>query len=121
MLSIAIPPPTGVTLTPTTSSIMVSWTAPQFITPDSYNVSIICTRFCDNIQISDVQSVPNGGATNHTITSVNPGNNCTVKVTAVVGSTSSESAGVTTVTPTEGMYSCYCKIMFIVTACLLSP
>ena len=85
MLSIAIPPPTGVTLTPTTSSIMVSWTAPQFITPDSYNVSIICTRFCDNIQISDVQSVPNGGATNHTITPVNPGNICTVKVTAVVG------------------------------------
>ena len=119
MLSIAIPPPTGVTLTPTTSSIMVTWTAPQFITPDSYNVSIICTRFCDNI--SDVQSVPNGGATNHTITSVNHGNNCTVKVTAVVGSTSSESAGVTTVTPTEGMYSCYCNIMFIVTACLLSP
>ena len=120
MLSIAIPPPTGVTLTSTNSSILVSWTAPQY-TPDSYNVSIICTRFCDNMQISDVQSVPNGGATNHTITPVNPGNNCTVKVTAVVGSTSSESAEVTDITPTEGMYSCYCNIMFIVTACLLSP
>ena len=102
MLSVA-PPPTGVTLTSTTSSIMVSWTAPQFITPDSYNVLITCTRFCDNISISDVQSVPNGGATSHTITPLNPGNICTVRVAAVVGSTSSESAEVTTTTITEGI------------------
>ena len=89
---------------------MVSWTAPQFITPDSYNVLISCVRFCDNITISDVQSVPNGGATSHTITPVNPGNICTVKVAAVFGSTSSESAEVTDITPTEGMYSCCCNI-----------
>ena len=68
-----------------------------------------------------MQSVPNGGATSHTITPLNPGNICTVRVTAVFGSTSSESAEVLTVTPTEGMYSCCCNIMFIVTACLLAP
>ena len=32
-----------------------------------------------------------GGATSHTITALDPGNACTVKVIAVFGSTSSES------------------------------
>ena len=83
---------------------MVSWTAPQFITPNNYSVSINCTRLCDNVlTISGVQSVPNGGVTSHTITPLNPGNICTVRVAAVLGSTSSESAGVTTTTLTEGI------------------
>ena len=101
MLSIAIQP-TGVTLTPTTSSIMVSWTAPQFITPDSYQLPV---RLCDgNVPTkSGVQPVPNGGATSHIITALDPGNFCNVRVTAVFDSTSSESAEVLTVTPTEGM------------------
>ena len=74
---------------------MVSWTAPQFIIPDSYSVSINCMR-------SGMQLVPNGGATSYTITPLNPGNVCTVRVAAVFGSTSSESAEVTT-TITEGI------------------
>ena len=103
MLSIAIQP-TGVTLTSTTSSIMVSWTALQFITPDSYSVSITCTRLCNNLlTTSGMQSVLNGGATSHTITPLNPGNVCTVRVAAVFGSTSSESAEVTTTTLTESI------------------
>ena len=100
-MSIAIPQPTGVTLAPTTSSIMVSWTAPQF-TPDSYSVTVGCLRLCDNLPtISGTLVVPNGGATSHTITPLDPGNFCTV--TAVLGNTSSESDEVITITLTEGM------------------
>ena len=102
MLSIAIQP-TGVTLNPTTSSIMVSWTAPQFITPDSFNVSVGCLRLCDGIPTkSGVLVVPDGGATSHTITPLDPGNFCTVKVIAVFGRKSNESGEAFTITLTEG-------------------
>ena len=83
---------------------MVSWIAPQFITPDSYNVSITCLRFCDSVTtISGVQPVTNGGATSHNITALDPDNFCNVIVTAVFGSTSSESAEVFITTLTEGI------------------
>ena len=106
MLSIAIPQPTDVTLNPTTSSIMVSWTAPQF-TPDSYSVLVGCFQLCDNAPtISGMQVVSDGGATSHTITPLDPGNFCTVSVAAVFDSTSGVSENnVTTTTLTAGMYS----------------
>ena len=67
---------------------MVSWTAPQFITPDSYNISITCVRLCDGVAtISGVQPVPNGGATSHNITALYPDNFCAVRVAAVFSST----------------------------------
>ena len=104
MLSIAIQP-TGVTLSSTTSSIMVSWTAPQF-TPDSYTITVFCLRLCDSLPIiSAMQMVSDGGATSHTITPLDPGNNCTVRVTSVFGSISSESDKLVTTTLTEGMYN----------------
>ena len=103
MLSIAIPQFNG-TLTPTTSSIMVSWTAPQF-TPDNYSVTFICFLLCDNAPSTGMQVVPNGGATSHTITSLNPGSDCTVRVAAMFGNTSSESDQVDTTTLTEGKHS----------------
>ena len=121
VLSIAIPQLTGVTLIPTTSSIMVSWTAPQF-TPDSYTVSVFCLRLCDNVPtITGVQPVPNGGATSHTITALNPGNNCTVWVAAVFGSTSSESDKVFTNTLTEGMYCAVALCLYSLPVSLSSP
>ena len=84
---------------------MVSWTAPQF-TPDNFNVSVGCMRLCDNKPtISGVQMVHDGGATSHTITPLDPGNFCTVKVIAVFGSISSESDEVVTTTLTDGMHS----------------
>ena len=105
MLSIAIQP-TGVTLNPTTSSIMVSWTAPQFITPDSYFVSVNCLQLCDSLLTKSViEIIPNGGATSYTITPLNPGNNCTVNVAAVFGCLSSESDNVYNTTLTAGIYT----------------
>ena len=103
---IAIPQPTGVTLTSSTSSIIVSWTAPQF-TPDSYNVSVSCLQLCNNASsMSITHLVSDGGATSHNITpmTLNPGNNCTVRVAAVFGSIHSESDSVFTTTITKGMY-----------------
>ena len=101
---------------------MVSWTAPQF-TPDNYIVFVFCLRLCDNVLTNvGVQPVPNGGATSHTITPLDPGNICTVRVAAVFGSTSSESDKVFTNTLTEGMYSAVIIIMSVFTACLsLAP
>ena len=47
-----------------------------------------------------------GGATSNTITGLSPGNNCTVRVTAVFASSGiSESNEVNTNTISEGMYS----------------
>ena len=84
---------------------MVSWTAPQFITPDSYRVSIACARLCDGVVTkSDVQPVPNGGATSHIITALDPDNFCGVRVTAVFSSTTvSESDETATFILTEGI------------------
>ena len=102
--------PTGVTLIPATfievtMSVVVSWTAPHFVTPETYSVSFICLRLCDNaLLISFTQVVPNG-LTSHYFTSIilNPGHTCTVRVTAVLSSISSESDEVTTKTIIEGL------------------
>ena len=96
----------------------MSWTAPQY-TPDYFNVSVGCFRLCDNTPTqSGVQIVPDGGgATNHTITALDPGNACTVNVIAVFGNTSSESDQVVTTTLTDGMHSATVAL-FIFTSCL---
>ena len=103
MLSLGILP-TGITLAPATTSILVSWTAPQFYTPDSYSVTISCMLLCDNnVQtFSATQPVSNGGATSHTITSLDPGNSCVVRVAAMLSGTSSESGPVNVNTLSEG-------------------
>ena len=102
MLSLGILP-TGITLAPATTSILVSWTAPQFYTPDSYSVTISCMRLCDNVPtISGLQPVSDGGATSHTISSLNAGNNCTVRVAAMLSGTSSESSPINANTLSEG-------------------
>ena len=105
MLSLGILP-TVITLVPAATSIMVSWADPQVYTPDSYSVTINCMRLCDNVQtFSDTQAVSNGGATSHDVTSLDPGNNCTVRVTAMLSGTSSESGPVNAITLSEGRYS----------------
>ena len=119
LMSIAIPLLTSVTLNPTTSSIIVSWIAPQF-TSDSYSVTVSCSPLCDNLPTLSSVLVSNGGATNHTITALDPGSVCTVKVIAVFGNTSSESDQVNTTTLTDGMYSATVAL-FIFTSCLSSP
>ena len=83
---------------------MVSWTAPQF-TPDSYSVSVNCSRLCDNAPTAGMQLVSDGGATSHTITPLDPGIFCTVSVAAVFGSTSGVSENNFTTTLIAGMYS----------------
>ena len=89
-------------LTPTTSSIMVSWSPPQF-PPDSYNVSYSCQLLCvSELYLSSSDTV-NGSVTTHTITSLNAGSNCTVSVTAVYGSNTSNTIISSTDTMSAGI------------------
>ena len=98
--------PNIATLIPTTSSIFVSWIAPQFFNPANYSVSVSCMQLCNNTNISTNVLMVSGGATSNTITGLSPGNNCTVTVTAVFASSGiSESNKVNTNTISEGMYS----------------
>ena len=69
-------------LTPNTTSIMVSWTHPQFL-PDNYNVSYSCQLLCDSLTQSVQTNTVTGTANNHTISSLDAGSSCTVNVTAV--------------------------------------
>ena len=97
--------PNNLVLTPSNFSIMISWTAPQFSIPDYYSVSIACSRLCDNITTtSGMQVVPGVGATtSYTVTGLNPGNGCDLRVIAAVGSVSRQSDVATTSTLTAGM------------------
>ena len=88
-------------LTPTTSSIMVSWSSPQF-PPDSYNVSYSCQLLCGSELYLSSSDTVNGSVTTHTITSLNAGSNCTVSVTAVYGSNTSNTITSSTDTISTG-------------------
>ena len=81
---------------------MVSWSPPQF-PPDSYNVSYSCQLLCvSELYLSSSDTV-NGSVTTHTITSLNAGSNCTVSVTAVYGSNTSNTITSSTVTMSAGI------------------
>ena len=78
---------------------MISWTAPQFSIPDNYSVSVGCIRLCDNVPtVFGMQVIPGGGATtSYTVTGLNPGNLCDLRVIAAVGSVSRQSDLVVTI------------------------
>ena len=98
----------------------MSWTA-QF-PPDNYNFSFTCSRLCDNaLTISSVQVVMDVGANNYTITDLDPGNNCSVIVTAMYGSNSTSLETETTNTTSESMYSILCNIFLSLNLLPLAP
>ena len=74
-------------LRPSTYSIMVSWTPPQ-LTPSRYNVSYSCHLLCDTQQTPGTATAA-GGDNTTIISPLNAGSSCTVNVTAVFGSISS--------------------------------
>ena len=83
---------------------MVSWSPPQF-PPDSYIVSYSCQLLCvSELYLSSSDTV-NGSVTTHTITSLNAGSNCTVSVTAVYGSNTSNTITSSTDTISAGILS----------------
>ena len=85
---------------PSTSSIMMSWTSPQ-LTPSSYTVSYSCQLLCGSQQTPGTATV-DGGDTTHIISSLNAGSSCTVSVTAVFGSNSSNTVTSSTNTTSAG-------------------
>ena len=88
-------------LTSISSSIMVSWSSPGELAADSYNVSYSCHNFCGSQQTSS--DTVSGTATTHTISSLNAGSSsCTVSVTAVFGSSTSNTVTNSTNTASAG-------------------
>ena len=90
------------TLTPHTTSIRVSWTYTPFF-PESYTVCYSCRLLCDS-QTPSIILTNNvtGTANSHTISSLNAGSSCTVSVTAVFGSSNSNTITSSTNTSTTG-------------------
>ena len=81
---------------------MVSWSPPQF-PPDSYNVSYSCQLLCASELYLSSSDTVNGSVTTHTIISLNAGSNCTVSVTAVYGSNTSNTITSSTDTTLAGI------------------
>ena len=81
---------------------MVSWLPPQY-PPDSYTVSYSCQLLCGSTSSSGSNNVPNGPATSHTISSLSPGSNCTVSVTAKFGTNTSNTIISSTITTSAGI------------------
>ena len=102
LYAIAVPQLSGTpTLTPNTTSIKVSWTHPTYF-PESYTVSYSCQFLCDSQTPSVQTSTVTGTANSHTISSLNAGSSCTVSVTAVFGSSSSNTITSSINTSTAG-------------------
>ena len=89
------------TLTPDTTSIMVSLNNTQFL-PDNYTVSYSCQLLCDSLTLSVQTNTVTGTANDHTISSLNAGSSCTITVTAVFGGSNSNTITSTTNTSTAG-------------------
>ena len=89
------------TLTPDATSIMVSWTHPQFL-HNNYTVSYSCQLLCDSQTPSVQTNTVTGTANNHTISSLNAGSSCTVSVTAVFVDGNSNTITSSTNTSTAG-------------------
>ena len=104
---LAIPQLSGTpTLTPNTTSIMVSWIHPTYF-PESYNVSYYCQLLlvCDSQTPSVKTNTVTGTANSHTISSLNAGSSCTVSVKAVFGGNTSNTVTSSTNTSTSGSYN----------------
>ena len=81
---------------------MVSWTAPEFITPNSYNISYSCQLLCGTPSTQGTQVVSDGGTTNYLIAPVAAGANCSVSVVAVFGNKSSNTVTSSTIITSAG-------------------
>ena len=82
---IATPQLTATTLIPTSSSIMVSWTAPQFA-PNSFSISYFCQRLCGSPPTQGTKILHNGEAIDYTLTQIPSSAICNISVVAVFGS-----------------------------------
>ena len=92
--------PNNITIDSNASSIMVSWLPTQF-TPDSYKISYSCWLLC-GLPVPHPTVSANGASSPHVI-SANPGSQCTVSVTAVFGSNTSNTVTATTNTLFTGI------------------
>ena len=73
--------PSNPTVTPGSTSIMVSWMPPPY-SPSNYTVSYSCQLLCNSSSTTQ-GSVTVSSATTHTFSSLPPGSSCTISVVAV--------------------------------------
>ena len=90
----------NITINSNTSSIMLSWLPTQF-TPDSYKISYSCQLLCGSV-VDHPKVSANGASSSHKIPA-DPGSHCVVSVTAVFGSSTSNTVTATTNTLFAGI------------------
>ena len=92
--------PANLVLTSNSSTIVVSWTGPSY-TPDSYNISYLCQSLCDSK--IDVVTTTGINVSTTSQATIAPGTSCTVNVTAMFGSFSSNTISSSINTLSEGI------------------
>ena len=93
--------PSNVTIESNTSSIILSWLPTQF-TPDSYNISYSCQLIC-GLFVQHPTVSAKGTSSSYTIPA-DPGSNCTISITAVFGSNTSNTVTARNNTLIAGTY-----------------
>ena len=92
--------PSNLTIDNKASFIMVSWLPTQF-TPDSYKISYSCQLLCGLFVPHSTVSA--NGASSSRIIPADPGSHCSVSVTAVFGSNTSNTVTTSTSTLFSGI------------------
>ena len=85
-------------LTSNSSAVVVSWSAPSY-TPDNYTIFYFCQRLCD-LSVTIIETTETSITSQATIA---PGTSCTVDVTAMFGSHSSNTIQSSINTTSEGI------------------
>ena len=96
--------PANLMLTSNSSTLFVSWAGPPSYTPDSYNISYSCQRLCDSNM--DVITTTGTNVSTTSQVTIAPGTSCTVSVTAMFGSFSSNTISSSINTISEGIMQC---------------
>ena len=101
-VSVDIPQlPSNPTVTPGSTSIMVSWMSPPY-SPSNYTVSYSCQLLCNS---SSTQGSVTVTTTTHTISSLPSNNSCTISVAVYDGIGMSNTVSSTVNTTAQGTLS----------------
>ena len=118
-----LPEPANVLAYSHNSTIVVSWTAPQYI-PNRYTVFYSCHLLCDSQMLPLLAHTVhvNRTITSYTTPPLSAGSSCTTRVTAVFGSNQSNGVSNSTKTASAGTtYLCNISLPICLVYLLSSP
>ena len=99
----------------TSDSITVSWTAPQ-PTPTGYTLTHVCMLLCgDPLPTPSTPTTATGSSTSATVSSIPPGSECNITLTAQNGSASSNELMVTATTLSESKQTISVHVLLCLT------